>query len=393
MKNIFTFCLFFCLSLTCLAQQNVYEKLKAIYAQFENRNADSFAKEALSQVYPNADLLNGIFKQQLQRIKDSRKNTYLFLKDLDIRFKTFQSVNLPASLGFSYNYENTWLKNKIKPSSSYYHSLNLAFKGNVAFSKKYNPHDFLESSFDFDGGWMVGGKVREIDSATSLVIQETEDSILALRERGAPYQDLYQRLNDLIQVSDQFFLSVKGKFSFESNQDFTRTQFVPGVVIGFGAKGWNKKGTLRNLNGFDYPFALVRYITGTDATLNVYGVTFPSLLVGLDYVIPGSDDYRKSILGNDNPYKRLKFEIGFKTRVANVTKEVIYLSSNYRWYKELGASDLIRQKRMHRFSFFVVAVESSSGWFVSYTCGRLPFDRVSDHVYAVGFKYELRNLR
>ena len=102
---------------------------------------------------------------------------------------------------------------------------------------------------------------------------------------------------------------------------------APGLLMGFGAEGWNENGALRYLNILDYPFALIRMLTGTDTEFNVYGATFPSFLFGLDYVIPDKDSLRKNLIGNQDPFSRLRFEIGFKTRVARIGKEVIHFSS------------------------------------------------------------------
>jgi len=115
------------------------------------------------------------------------------------------------------------------------------------------------------------------------------------------------------------------------------------------------------------------------------------MLFGLDYVVPQDDTTREKLLGNLNAYSRLRFEIGFKTRVARIGKEVLHFSSDFRWYKEVKADQVIKDNKLDRSTFFVAAIESNSGLFVSYTTGKLPFDRRSDQVYSVGFKYNLGN--
>ena len=72
---------------------------------------------------------------------------------------------------------------------------------------------------------------------------------------------------------------------------------------------------------------------------------------------------------------------------------MIHFSSNYRWYKELKPDEIIKLNKLDRFSFLVAALESTNGLFVSYTTGRLPFDRITDQVYALGFRYDLGNFK
>ena len=202
------------LSFSSFAQQGVYEQVRSLYTRVNGQFTDSLVREALDRLYLHPDLLNDIFKNQLEKLKDPGKQPWKFIRDLNIRFKTFQSDSLPLSLGFSYRYDNTWLKNKITSSSIFYQALNLSFHGNVAFKKEYNPNDFLESSMSYDAGWMWGGQPRELNEAQSEFIEEMEDSILARRSQGNLTSDLYEKVDSLVQVSDQFFLSVKAKFSF-----------------------------------------------------------------------------------------------------------------------------------------------------------------------------------
>ena len=375
-------------------QESVKKQLADIFARLgATSNIDSLANEALDEIFFKPDLLNDIFSKNLKLLERPALAKYRFIRDLNIKFKSFQADTLPVSLGFEYKYDNSWIKNKTQKNSVFFQSYNLGFNGNVAFKKRHNPNDFLESSLLYDGSFMWGGQAKEIDDATSDLIERIEDSIIARQRAGKPYLDLYREVNNLINVSDQFYLGVKGKFAFESNQDFSKQQFVPGILIGVGAKGWDKKEALRYFNILDYPFALIRLLTGTDAEFNVYGATFPSFLIGLDYVIPEKDEERQALTGSEDSYTRLRFEIGFKTRVARIGKEMIHFSSNYRWYKELNPDENIELNKLDRFSFLVAALESTNGLFVSYTTGRLPFDRITDQVYALGFRYDLGNFK
>lgn len=388
---------FFCLpalvcALAALAQTDVKNSLEGRYRGLPKATADSLVSEDLNQIFNVPDLLNDLFARNLEALKQKDARQYQFIRDLNIRFKSFQTDTLPVSLGFEYKYENNWVKNRQKAQALFIQTYSLSFNGNVAFKKINNPNNFLESSFSYDGSFLFGGKAAPIDDATSDLIQQIEDTILERRSRREPYLHLYRQVNNLITVSDQFYLGLKGKLGFESTQDFSKKQWAPGLLLGLGAKGWNRQEALRYLNVLDYPFAVIRYLTRTDQDFTIYGSTFPSFLFGLDYVMPTQDDERQELLGSLDPFTRLRFEAGFKTRVAQVGNEAIHFSANYRWYKELNAGAAIREADLQRFSFFVAAIESSSGLFVSYTTGKLPFDRRNDQIYAIGFKYDLGNL-
>lgn len=393
-KLIFILMMFTLSIIKSNGQESVKKQLADIFAQLgATSNIDSLAHEALKEIFFKPDLLNDIFSKNLKLLERPAFAKYRFIRDLNIKFKSFQADTLPVSLGFEYKYDNSWIKNKSKKNSTFFQSYNLNFNGNVAFKKQHNPNDFLESTLLYDGSFMWGGQAKEIDDATSDLIERIEDSIIARQRAGKPYLDLYREVNNLINVSDQFYLGLKGKFAFESNQNFSKQQFVPGILIGVGAKGWDKNEALRYFNILDYPFALIRLITGTDAEFNVYGATFPSFLFGLDYVIPEKDEERQFLTGNEDSYSRLRFEIGFKTRVARIGKEMIHFSSNYRWYKEVNPDEIIKLNKLDRFSFLVAALESTNGLFASYTTGKLPFDKVTDQVYALGFRYDLGNFK
>jgi len=382
---------FFVIYSNAFAQADVKKELVGIFQRFDPKTAESMSAAAIKEIFSKPDLLNDLFLKNLELLEKKPASTYKFIRDLNLKPKSFQTDSLSVALGFEYKFDNSWTKNKVKRNALFLQTYDIALHGDVAFKKRQNPNNFLESTISYEGAFMWGGQPDKIDDATSDKIQEIEDSILERRQRKEPYLDLYQQVNSLITVTDQFYVGIKGKLAFESTQDFSKRQFAPGLLIGFGAKGWNKNEALRYLNILDYPFALIRMLTGTDTEFNVYGATFPSFLFGLDYVIPDKDSLRKNLIGNQDPFSRLRFEIGFKTRVARIGKEVIHFSSNFRWYKELNPRNTIKINNLDESTFFVASLESYNGLFVSYTTGKLPFDRKNDQVYALGFRYALGN--
>ena len=57
-----------------------------------------------------------------------------------------------------------------------------------------------------------------------------------------------------------------------------------GGNLQLGAKAWDNSSSLARFNALDYPFALLRWITGTDQSFEPYGATLPTLVLGLDHV-------------------------------------------------------------------------------------------------------------
>ena len=64
----------------------------------------------------------------------------------------------------------------------------------------------------------------------------------------------------------------------------------------------------------------------------------------------------------------------------------VYVESDLRWYRELGAPAAVSAIGLDEFTYFVAALVSSEGPYVSFSTGRLPFDAQQDQVYELGFR-------
>jgi hypothetical protein len=364
-----------------------------IFAQSKGSlpSLDSIKHAALNYLVSNPDLLNDEMAKYLAALKNKNEKTYDFIRDLNLSFKTFQADNQPPGLGFGYQYDNSWTK--INTSADFSQSFNVNLDGNVAFKKVYNPDNFLESKVLYNGSFFWGGFAKK---NTPAEVKQLRQIVLDYSQAIATGNDaqrkaLKAQMDQLTALTDQYYLGINGDFSYESNQDFSKRQFVPGVLVNIGAKAWNKNGTLRWFNLPDYPFAVIRMLTGSD--FNISGASFPSALFGLDYVIPGQDSLRQAVTGALSPFTRVRFEAAFKTEAAAIGKQVIWFSADYRWYRQLGASAAIINAHIDQFNYFTCNLASNNGFFVSYTCGQLPFDKKSSNVYGIGFNYNLGNWR
>ncbi|RYU91632.1 hypothetical protein EWM62_06750 [Mucilaginibacter terrigena] len=362
----------------------------SIFAQIKSFEE---VKDQVLNKLTDPDLLNSTMAKYMAALKGKDTTAYNYVRDLNLKFKTFQAGNQPPGLGFSYQYDNSWTKNSIGNGHDFSQSFNLDLNGNIAFKKVYNPANFLESKFVYNGTFFWGGLAKkntkaQADQLRALKLERSD--AIASGDAGKR-EAIEAEAAKLTHITDQFYLGINGSTSFESNQDFSKTQFVPGIIINAGASSFQKNSTLSWLNLPDYPFALLRWITNTDDHFAVSGVAFPAALFGLDYVVPTNDSLRRAVTGKLDPFTRLRFEVSFKTQAAGVAGQVFWFSANYRWYHQLNAAQSIRTAGIDQSNYVVCALTSSSGLFVSYSYGKLPFDRKNEAVYGLGFKYDLGN--
>ena len=127
-------------------------------------------KETLNETIKNPELYDQAWKQIIDYViqQDSAWN---FLNDLNIKFKTFQSVDqLSSSLGVTYNFNFNYAKFTKKEKYRTSNALSLKLNGNVAFNRDINPNDFLESAIHYSFSKFSGGvaKKNTIEEAKSL---------------------------------------------------------------------------------------------------------------------------------------------------------------------------------------------------------------------------------
>ena len=350
-------------------------------------------KQKVLDSLTSPNFLNDAMAKFMSALDKKDTSAYNFIRNLNLDFKTFQADSQPPGLGFSYQYDNSWTKNSITKTHDISQSFNLNLDGNVAFKKVYNPTNFLESKFVYNGTFFWGGLAKK---NTPEEAKQLRDIFRSYATAISNHDETAQRAlkaqaDQLTQLTDQFYLGINGSASFESNQDFSKTQFVPGLLINAGASSFTDNSSLSWFNFPDYPFALIRLLTQTNSHFSVSGVAIPSVLFGLDYVVPTNDSLRQAVTGALDPFTRVRFEASFKTEAAKVAGQVFWFSADYRWYHQLGAPQAIVSAHINNFSFFTCNLAASNGFFVSYSTGQLPFDQKSANVYGLGFKYNLGN--
>jgi len=385
MKKILTFCILL-ITIVSFGQNSIL--------------VDEHYKELLSNIGKNIDSLkqnpnnwNKVMDILEKEIK--KKDTVIakWINDLNIDFKTLQnSDSSQSSLGFSYklNIERASIKQKREIISG--KSISFESKGNVSFKKVFGWCFFKISKISLNFFNLFGGKnvsnITEIETKLSRLKKQI--AIKYKSDREIVKSEEWNEYNRAFPITNDWILKYDINAGIESNQDFSKVQNTLGARFGAGVKAWDENNIIAKLNVIDYPFALIRRITGYDYELKSSGATIPSLLVGFDYVIPSNDTIRENIEGELNPYPRLNFEIGYRTVISEVASQTLFFNCSYRYFVELGASHSIKDNMLDKFSYFTSSLSASSGFYISYSYGKLPFDRQNDAVYELGFKYKFK---
>lgn len=351
--------------------------------------SDDAIKEVLSGVVKNPEIYNNVWKKVVDEALKSDSSKWKYLDDLNLKFKTFQTKqNSKTSLGLCYDFNFDWANFRDNNNQRMAQNFGLTAKGNIAFDKLVNPNDFLETNLNYSYSWFFGGVIKNSDSEVFTILNKIEDKLVTYDNPNSDEaMNLWNKFGQNLKLSNQYFISVNPKVGLESNQDFSKTQIVPGLQLNLGAKAWSNSTALSYLNVFDYPFALIRLISGTDKDFTPYGSTIPTVQFGLDYVIPENDTVRNNLVDNDAPYLRTKLEASFRTYVSKIKNQRIFFNANFRYYQELSPEEAIKDSNLDNHTYFVMALQSSSGFYVSYAYGKLPFDSKDDEVYSIGFNY------
>ena len=322
-----------------------------------------------------------------------KNNGWRFLRDIQFRFKTFTTHGQDSlsSLGFSYDFAKDVNKRYFSQegASVLGQAVSVQARGNVAFGPAANPQDFLESALAVSIFGSHGGAVETSDSVKTLLNRLEDELVTIETEESLNTSAAWMKFFDIAQnhLSTQLYWSVAGTGGLESNQKFTTKQYAYGFDASLDVKAWNRNSVLAGLNIFDWPFALVRWLSGTDADFTPLGSTFPTLIAGIKRVVPRDGDPRYAI-DSSGAFNRVNLEAAFRTPVGSLLGNEAYFEADFRYYREINPTSAIVAARLDRQSYFTGALTMADGLFVSYTTGRLPFDAQDDQIYELGFKFK-----
>lgn len=301
------------------------------------------------------------------------------LRGLEVDFKTFATADGEDSFGFRYEYERTF-----QPGDGWL-AIRPRVVGNVAFDPAVNPEDFLAARLDLTWQHSGGGLTRAaLDDEEFAAWQAAQRAAADIEDE----EDLERFLQDTRVTAlfgPQLTVDLGLSGGFESNQAFTARQATFGAVATLDLDLW---GDAARFNLFDYPFALLRHLVDErrHPTVAALGSTFPSVLLGLDRVVPIEGDPRAAV-GDDGDYWRLHLEVGMRSPIARIGEETLFVNGSYRLFHEFGASAAVRQADLDLFQYGVASITTSSGLFVRYVSGTLPLDRAADTAFELGWSY------
>ncbi|TAH37184.1 MAG: hypothetical protein EYC70_09395 [Planctomycetota bacterium] len=310
-----------------------------------------------------------------------------FLQDFNFQLKTFQADEGRTGLGFAYDYDRDFGLRYLSDTVAHGVIYSLAARGSVAFDADINPEDFLEARASFRYFHSSGGTVAateetftELNELEAAAAEYTTDEALRASPEWIRFQEVAQRY-----LRSQFYFDVGFSGGLESNQSFSRKNWVLGVQGVADFKAWNPESGAAVFNIFDYPFAAVRFFTGMDPDFQVRGF-FPTVLVGVDGVSP-DDDAGRGAAGDTGSYWRGRTEISFKTPVAMLGDDVYYFTANHRMYQEFSAAAGVKAADLDFSRYLVLTLGGDAGVFLSFSTGKLPFDARNDQIYQIGWQF------
>lgn len=320
-----------------------------------------------------------------------KKGDRFIFKNLKINFETFQATDSnKTSLGFSYRWDYEFNK---KRSQDYRRSEILAkfnADGNIAFKQNLNPNDFQSGKFDIGLHGFLGGTVNKSDVERIAEFNKINVKLTAIDDSvELAASPLWNEITDAMGITNQYHYNISARAGWEGKQDFKTSQYTYGLQVRFSAKAYSDKNPLSQLNMLDYPFAVIRFLTGTDRAINPYGAALPIITLGVERVDPSKDTLRKSVSGTLDQFTRIRFETGFRTLLAEIDKITLYFNASYQYFKEVSPSPEIKAAHVDRFSYISFSITAADNYFVSYSYGKLPFDRTDNAKYALGFKFNL----
>lgn len=249
-----------------------------------------------------------------------------------------------------------------------------------------------------DSGWLMRMESpRKAEECMNALERDDFDSDPAFDAATdacfAPYFDIVRNME-----SPTFSYSFNLNYKIEANADYTEHHKVYGVSSGLAFEP-SSGSALQMLNIFDYPF---RFFTRPFfANAENHNANLPSVYFALENVDPSKDSLRNSLPGGDGRFDRLNFEISFSTLVATAKNYPITFEADYRLFREISPSSVIKAAELDRFEYSSFAIylpsgvfniESKSDFFLRYMHGKLPFDSQTNEAISIGWKSNLQDL-
>ena len=315
------------------------------------------------------------------------------LEDVNFRAKTFEDEAGTARIGFEYDFSKSLVSSpKDGDDDRWRYGASFFGRGNVALDSAFNPNDFLETGVRLSlfrhsfRAPLQAPASPEVQTATQDLFKRIAEDDLEPDDymATAEWQRVRQNVAQVLGREVLFDASLHA--TFESDQEFANYQYAYGINAGLVIKEWDDDAPLSRLNVFDYPFAVIRMLTGEDENFAPSGRALPSFLAGIDLVDPHADQGRIA-LAEDNDYARFRAEVSMKTVLGRIGDTRIWASLNWRYYREIDAPSAVEAANLDEFSYFAARVDLPGGLFVGYAAGQLPFDANNASLAQLGFQW------
>lgn len=344
------------------------------------------AASSVSDVVGNPQTLNEVVRQLAAATSLSK-----LLGDLNLEFKTFYSSDSAnTSLGLYYAYSKRFARSPFDVNRAVYSGFFASIDGvgNIAFNRDLNPRNFLDTKLSIHGFRSQGGVRGTVDDSTAAALTDSALALAAIEDQtelGRRAPATIRMITD--HLSTQFYGDLAIAASLESDQSFDEKQLVYSGTFGLDIKAWSRNSAWARFNLFDWPFALVRYLTSVDAAIAPKGTNIPTVLLQVAAVDP-TDSPEREALGETGLYPRFSAEAAFRSLIARTSGDELYFDAGIRFYQEIGASEAIKALGRDNSLYFVLTLSGIQGVFFSYSTGRLPLDLQDDQVYELGARFQ-----
>jgi hypothetical protein len=337
------------------------------------------------------DTIDAIRRTALTALQDAiRGSGSTLLRDLNLKPKIVDNGKGDTSLAFSYDYKKD-IALVLTPTANGQKGTgwNVHLSGTFAADREVNPENFIDSSFAFsmirESGGAAANALYTTEYAKRLDKLDREATVLNEEQLLAHESTTeLKRIREI--MGSQLYTALDARVALEANQSFSQKNYVYGFQLGVDYKNFSRQSLAARANVLDYPFALVRYLTGYpgDDSFSPSGISFPTLLIGIDQVDPEGNDPRAR-LGEKGTYGRARAELAFRTPLLQTAEGTYKVTADARYYRELSPSSAIKAAGLDERFYVSAAIVAPNGVFVSYRSGDLPFDLRSQVVYELGF--------
>jgi len=289
-----------------------------------------------------------------------------------LEFKTLDSKDTGESvLGLGFDIDYKFGQSRIDDAGHWRKQTAFAFEasGTIVNDGDRNPRNFMQAKLSASRSYTTN--ILQKDDAFADRLNEASFKAAQLctgpnagaseacqQAKDEPYR-LLDSTSDDLRAYQHYKIGLDA--GYESDQDTVAVQSTVGLFFFGQYEDW-----------------------GTNAWAGGLQIT-PAFRLAVDSVAPNSDTPR-AIAGDDSSYYRFSGEVSLWIPVGNFFDRHEVFTFNYRYYSELGASDIAKSANLDTYNLRTFSLTSPTGLFISYSSGRLPFALQNDQVVELGWK-------